>query len=151
MLHYLTLSLKHYNFVVQSEYQKFKLLVNVIPGDSVDEVSAHVKKHDAFEKLMATQEEKVTALQEHGDKLLAQNHFESGLIAHRLNEVVQRRAKVKELCAMRKIMLDEALLHAQFVRDVAEVCQVVLSILFCKQKSVLRNKYYKFHDYSNLK
>lgn len=89
-------------------------------GDSVDEVSAYVKKHDAFEKLMATQEEKVIALQEHGDKLLAQNHFESALIARRLNEVVQRRAKVKELCAMRKIMLDEALLHAQFVRDVAE-------------------------------
>lgn len=91
----------------------------------MDEVSAHVKKHDAFEKLLATQEEKVIALQEHGDKLLAQNHFESGLIARRLNEVVQRRAKVKELCAMRKIMLDEALLHAQFVRDVAEVCYLI--------------------------
>ena len=90
-------------------------------GTSVEEVDVASKKHEAFEKLLATQEEKVLALQEHGDKLLAQNHFESGTIARRLNEVVQRRAKVRELCAARKQKLEDALHHAQFVRDVAEV------------------------------
>jgi hypothetical protein len=90
-------------------------------GTSVDEVDVAVKKHEAFEKLLTTQEEKVLALQEHGDKLLAQNHFESGVIALRLREVVQRRAKVHELCAARKKRLEDALHHAQFVRDVAEV------------------------------
>ena len=90
-------------------------------GMSVDEVDVAVKKHEAFEKLFTTQEEKVLALQEHGDKLLAQNHFESGVIAHRLREVVQRRAKVHELCATRKQRLEDALHHAKFVRDVAEV------------------------------
>ena len=90
-------------------------------GTSVDEVDVAVKKHEAFEKLLTTQEEKVLALQEHGDKLLAQNHFESGVIARRLGEVVQRRAKVHELCAARKQRLEDALHHAQFVRDVAEV------------------------------
>jgi hypothetical protein len=90
-------------------------------GTSVDEVDVAVKKHEAFEKLLATQEEKVLALQEHGDKLLAQNHFESGAIARRLGEVVQRRAKVHELCAARRQRLEDALHHAQFVRDVAEV------------------------------
>lgn len=94
----------------------FKIL-----GETVDEVSAYVKKHDAFEKLLATQEEKIVALQEHGDKLLAQSHFESDLIAQRLAEVVQRRIKVKELCTLRKQRLDDALLYAQFVRDVGEV------------------------------
>jgi hypothetical protein len=84
-------------------------------------VDVAVKKHEAFEKLLTTQEEKVLALQEHGDKLLAQNHFESGVIARRLGEVVQRRAKVHELCAARKQRLEDALHHAQFVRDVAEV------------------------------
>jgi hypothetical protein len=63
----------------------------------------------------------VLALQEHGDKLLAQNHFESGVIARRLGEVVQRRAKVYELCVARRQRLEDALHHAQFVRDVAEV------------------------------
>ena len=90
-------------------------------GTSVDEVDVAVKKHEAFEKLLSTQEKKVLALQECGDKLLAQNHFESSVIAHRLEEVVQRRAKVHELCAARKQRLEDALHHAQFVRDVAEV------------------------------
>ena len=90
-------------------------------GTSVDEVDVAVKKHEVFEKLLTTQEEKVLALQDHGDKLLAQNHFESGVIAHRLREVVQRHAKVHELCATRKQRLEDALHHAQFVRDVAEV------------------------------
>lgn len=90
-------------------------------GVSVEEVDVAVKKHEAFEKLLATHEEKVLALQEHGDKLLAQNHFESSAIARRLGEVVQRRTKVRDLCAARRQRLEDALHHAQFVRDVAEV------------------------------
>jgi hypothetical protein len=106
-------------------------------GTSVDEVDAAVKKHEAFEKLLTTQEEKVLALQEHGGKLLAQNHFESGVIARRLGEVVQRRAKVYDLCAARKQRLEDALHYAQFVRDVAEVSHrprllvTLFSILKC--------------------
>jgi hypothetical protein len=90
-------------------------------GTSVDEVDVAVKKHEAIEKLLTTQEEKVLALQKRGDQLLAQNHFESGVIAHRLGEVMQRRARVNKLCATHKQRLEDALHHAQFVRDVAEV------------------------------
>jgi hypothetical protein len=90
-------------------------------GTSVDEVDVAVKKHEAIEKLLATQEEKVLALQKRGDQLLAQNHFESGVIARCVGEVVQRRARVNELCATHKQRLEDALHHAQFVRDVAEV------------------------------
>lgn len=61
------------------------------------------------------------ALQEHGDKLMAQKHFESDLIGQRLVEVVQRRLNVKEFCTLRKQRLDDALLYAQFVCDVGEV------------------------------
>ena len=100
-------------------------------GTSVDEVDVAVKKHEAFEKLLATQEEKVLALQEHGDKLLAQNHFESSVIARRLGEVVQRRAKVHALCATRKQRLEDALHHAQFVRDVAEVSHKCRWLVAC--------------------
>lgn len=90
-------------------------------GDSVDEVSVHVKKHDAFEKLFATQEDKVALLNDHGSKLLAQNHFESGIISRRLAEVTKRRSVIKEMCMNRRNKLDSAFLHAQFKRDVAEV------------------------------
>ncbi|XP_066999614.1 spectrin beta chain, non-erythrocytic 5 isoform X3 [Anabrus simplex] len=89
-------------------------------GSSVEEVDAQVKKHDAFEKLLMTQEEKVLALQEHGDKLLAQNHFDSATIKRRLNEVLARRSRVKELCTARRLRLEDSLLYAQFVRDCGE-------------------------------
>lgn len=56
-------------------------------GQSVEVVDAQVKKHDAFEKLINTQEEKVAALQEHGSKLVEQNHFDSERIGRRMNEV----------------------------------------------------------------
>lgn len=102
-------------------------MLSVILGDSVDEVSILVKKHDAFEKLLATQEEKVIALQEHSEKLLAQNHFESSIIARRLAEVLKRRAKVKQLCELRRLLLDDALLYAQFVRDVGEVSSLLFT------------------------
>jgi hypothetical protein len=100
-------------------------------GTSVNEVDVAVKKHEAFEKLLTTQEEKVLALQEHGDKLLAQNHFESGVIAHRLGEIVQWRAKVHKLCAARKQRLEDVLHHVQFVRDVAEVSHRCMWLVTC--------------------
>ncbi|XP_031782461.2 spectrin beta chain, non-erythrocytic 1 isoform X3 [Nasonia vitripennis] len=89
-------------------------------GVSVEEVDAQVKKHNEFEKLLITQEDKLAALQEHGSKLLSQNHFESRTIAKRLDEVIKRRAKIRELCNARKARLEAGLLHAQFVRDVGE-------------------------------
>lgn len=87
----------------------------------MDEILVLVKKHNDFEKLLSTQEEKVQQLQEHGDKLLAQNHFESGLIARRLKEVLERRENVKYLSQLKKVRLEDALLYAQFIRDTAEV------------------------------
>ncbi|KAJ8678764.1 hypothetical protein QAD02_014551 [Eretmocerus hayati] len=89
-------------------------------GVSVEEVDAQVKKHNEFEKLLLTQEDKLVALQEHGNKLLSQNHFESRTIAKRLEEVIQRRARIRDLCNARKARLEASLLHAQFVRDVGE-------------------------------
>ncbi|CAL1674075.1 unnamed protein product [Lasius platythorax] len=89
-------------------------------GVSVEEVDAQMKKHNEFEKLLVTHEEKLTALQEHGNKLLAQNHFDSSTIARRLNEVIQRRGKIRDLCDVRRKRLEASLLHAQFVRDVGE-------------------------------
>ncbi|XP_076359799.1 spectrin beta chain, non-erythrocytic 5 kst [Tachypleus tridentatus] len=89
-------------------------------GTTVEEVDAQVKKHEAFEKLMVTQDEKLSSLQEHGVKLLQQNHFESEMIRHRIDEVTQRRNKIKNLSVTRKQKLTDALLHAKFKRDSAE-------------------------------
>ncbi|XP_063994705.1 spectrin beta chain, non-erythrocytic 5 isoform X3 [Diachasmimorpha longicaudata] len=89
-------------------------------GVSVEEVDVQMKKHNEFEKLLVTQDEKLAALQEHGDKLLAQNHFDSPTIARRLCEVSEKRAKIRDLCDGRRKRLAASLLHAQFIRDVGE-------------------------------
>lgn len=89
-------------------------------GNTVDQVASLVKKHEGFEKLFETQEEKISLLQDHCHKLLSQNHFESDLISKRLNEVLARRAQIRKLSILRKQKLDDALLYAQFLRDVGE-------------------------------
>lgn len=89
-------------------------------GQTVEVVQDQIKRHDAFEKFIQTQEEKVALLQEHGRKLLEQNHYDSARISKRLREVLERRQKVKHLCALQRQKLDDALLYAQFVRDCAE-------------------------------
>lgn len=89
-------------------------------GQTVEAVQDQIKRHDAFEKLIQTQEEKVALLQEHGRKLLEQNHYDSARISKRLKEVLDRRQKVKQLCYLQRQKLDDALLYAQFVRECAE-------------------------------
>uniref|UniRef100_A0A1Y9H0U3 Spectrin beta chain n=2 Tax=Anopheles dirus TaxID=7168 RepID=A0A1Y9H0U3_9DIPT len=89
-------------------------------GQTVEVVQDQVKRHEAFEKLIQTQDEKVAILQEHGRKLVEQNHYDSEHIRRRLREIVERRQKVKDLCALRRQKLANALLYAQFIRDCAE-------------------------------
>ncbi|XP_058061720.1 spectrin beta chain, non-erythrocytic 1 [Anopheles bellator] len=89
-------------------------------GITVEVVQDQVKRHEAFEKLIQTQDEKVAILQDHGRKLVEQNHYDSENIRRRLREIVERRQKVKDLCARRRQKLANALLYAQFIRDCAE-------------------------------
>lgn len=55
-----------------------------------------VRKHDAFEKLVNAQDEKLDTLKNHGSKLIEQNHFDSPHIKKRIDEVAQRRIRVKD-------------------------------------------------------
>ena len=89
-------------------------------GQSVEAVQVQVKRHDELEKLILQQDEKVAILQEHGRKLVDQSHYDSDNIRKRLLQVVDRRQKVKDLTAIRRNKLANALLYAQFVRDCAE-------------------------------
>lgn len=89
-------------------------------GHTVEAVQDNVKRHDELEKMIQQQDEKVTVLQEHGRKLVDQNHYDTSNIRRRLQEVVDRRVKVKNMSQARRKNLSNALLYAQFVRDVAE-------------------------------
>lgn len=87
---------------------------------TVDEVASQVKKHDAFEKLIHSQDERLEALVQFGDKLISQKHFESPQVSSKLADVHTKRSRIKQLCAQRRMQLEDALLYAEFIRDVAD-------------------------------
>ena len=67
-------------------------------GNTVEEVEAHLKAHDAFQNLVGQQEEEVASLKIHADKLIRQSHFDSQTIQAKLAEVIEKRGAVIELC-----------------------------------------------------
>ncbi|XP_071480964.1 spectrin beta chain-like [Diadema antillarum] len=89
-------------------------------GLTVEEVEAQIKKHEAFEKILATQEEKTNALQAFGNQLAVDGHFDAPAIQEKLKEVTKRRARLRDLSAERRQKLSTAKLYAQFCRDIAE-------------------------------
>ncbi|XP_046975216.1 spectrin beta chain, non-erythrocytic 5 isoform X2 [Vanessa cardui] len=100
--------------------QEAALSSEISPTSSVEEVENQLKKHEAFEKLLATQDEKLTTLNSHGDKLLQQNHVESQRIADELMNINDRRKKLYESAGLRREALLRARARAQFARDAAE-------------------------------
>ncbi|CAG9768666.1 unnamed protein product [Ceutorhynchus assimilis] len=89
-------------------------------GETVEEVANQLKKHEAFEKLVTHQDKNLEALMQSGNKLLNQDHYESKQIAQVLSEIQTKRHRVHQLCAQRKSLLLDALLYAEFIRDVSE-------------------------------
>lgn len=80
-----------------------------------------MKKQEAFEKLIIAQDERLDSLFQSGDKLISQNHFESAQIASRLADIQSRRLNIRHLCVQRRQNLEDALLYAQFNRDVVDI------------------------------
>jgi len=56
-------------------------LSNTDCGTTIEEVEAHLKAHEAFQNLVAQQEEKVVVLKEHAEKLVRQQHFDASTSA----------------------------------------------------------------------
>ncbi|XP_045506256.1 spectrin beta chain, non-erythrocytic 1 [Colias croceus] len=100
--------------------QEAALGTEISPTLSVEEVDNLLKKHEAFEKLLATQDEKLSTLNSHGDKLLQQNHVESQRIADELRAINERRKKLYTTAAERRERLLRARARAQFSRDANE-------------------------------
>ncbi|XP_060523506.1 spectrin alpha chain, non-erythrocytic 1 isoform X2 [Cylas formicarius] len=95
-------------------------LSNADFGETVDEVNNQLKRHEAFEKLVAIQDKNLESLIHSGDKLVAQNHFESAKIGQVLEQVRAKRDAVHRLCDAKREALRDAVLYAEFNRDVGE-------------------------------
>ncbi|KAE8587142.1 hypothetical protein XENTR_v10021875, partial [Xenopus tropicalis] len=90
-------------------------------GTSSGEIEQLIKKHEAFEKLFASQEEKVVSLQDQANKLQDSSKWpEREQIQQKLRSVLERRRKVKDLSRARKDELNTALLLALFYQNLTE-------------------------------
>uniref|UniRef100_A0A8C7E9R9 Spectrin beta, non-erythrocytic 5 n=1 Tax=Nothoprocta perdicaria TaxID=30464 RepID=A0A8C7E9R9_NOTPE len=82
-------------------------------GSSVDEVERLIRKHEAFEKLLASQDEKASKIEKTGG-------LEGLQIQHKLNAILERRRQIKDLSQSRRERLQTALLLAFFYQNLGE-------------------------------
>ncbi|KAM6131195.1 spectrin beta chain, non-erythrocytic 5 [Pterocles gutturalis] len=89
-------------------------------GSSVDEVEQLIRKHEAFEKLLASQDEKMMSLQEQASRLENLGGMEGLKIQHKLNAICERKQQIKALSQSRREKLQTALLLALFYQNLEE-------------------------------
>ncbi|KAM6073898.1 spectrin beta chain, non-erythrocytic 5 [Chlamydotis macqueenii] len=89
-------------------------------GSSVDEVEQLIRKHEAFEKLLASQDEKMMSLQEQASRLEKAGVLEGRKIQHKLSAIHERKQQIKDLSQSRKENLQTALLLAIFYQNLEE-------------------------------
>ncbi|XP_050810875.1 spectrin beta chain, non-erythrocytic 5 isoform X3 [Gopherus flavomarginatus] len=89
-------------------------------GNSVDEVEQLIRKHEAFEKILTSQDEKVTSLQDQAKRLQKDGGLEGIRIQHKLNSVLERRSQIKDLSQSRREKLQTTLLLMLFYQNLAE-------------------------------
>ncbi|NXE64048.1 SPTN5 protein, partial [Calcarius ornatus] len=89
-------------------------------GRSVDEVEQLIRKHEAFEKLLASQDEKMMSLQEQASRLEKADGLEGQKIQHKLDVIHDRKRQIKDLSQSRREKLQTALLLALFYQNLEE-------------------------------
>uniref|UniRef100_A0A672QKD3 Spectrin, beta, non-erythrocytic 5 n=1 Tax=Sinocyclocheilus grahami TaxID=75366 RepID=A0A672QKD3_SINGR len=91
-------------------------------GTTVDDVETLIKRHEAFEKLLNSQEDKMVALQESAERLRTEglNREKSSNIKNKLKALQERREHIKDLSDKRREDLEISKLLCIFNRDVSE-------------------------------
>ncbi|XP_073682671.1 spectrin beta chain, non-erythrocytic 5 [Garra rufa] len=91
-------------------------------GTTVDDVETLIKRHEAFEKLLNSQEDKMVALQESAERLRAEGlkREKSSNIKNKLKALQERRERIKDLSDKRREYLEISKLLCIFNRDVSE-------------------------------
>ncbi|XP_077095863.1 spectrin beta chain, non-erythrocytic 5 isoform X1 [Siphateles boraxobius] len=97
-------------------------LKNSALGTTVDDVETLIKRHEAFEKLLNSQEDKMVALQESAEHLRTEGlkGEKSISIRNKLKALQERRERIKDLSEKRREDLEISKLLCIFNRDVSE-------------------------------
>lgn len=107
-------------------------------------VAELVNKHEAFQKTLEAQEEKISTLEQLAQALLAQDHYASREVRERCDGVLQRRDRLKQAAQARAKKLQDSHNYQQFLRNVYEVGLYVCVKIWHK---VLLNFFSDFEDY----
>ncbi|XP_013775722.1 spectrin alpha chain-like isoform X2 [Limulus polyphemus] len=86
-----------------------------------DNVEALIKKHEDFDKAIQAQEEKITALAQMADQLVAGDHYDSDAIKDKKEQVLDRWHHLKEALIEKRSKLGESQTLQQFSRDADEI------------------------------
>uniref|UniRef100_A0AC35U4B9 Spectrin alpha chain n=1 Tax=Rhabditophanes sp. KR3021 TaxID=114890 RepID=A0AC35U4B9_9BILA len=90
-------------------------------GQSLDDVEALLKNHLDFEKSLAAQSEKITALDDFATKLIRGGHYAANDVTNRRETLLARRKQLLDKAAARRANLDDSIRLHQFDRDVNEM------------------------------
>ncbi|KAM6973270.1 spectrin beta chain, non-erythrocytic 5 [Aplochiton taeniatus] len=98
------------------------LLQNMDLGTTVDDTERLIKRHEAFEKLLNTQEDKISSLKELAERLRKEDlsKEKTARIQSKLKALLQRRDRIKELSIKRREELAISRLLCIFNRNAGE-------------------------------
>lgn len=88
---------------------------------SPDSVEGLIKKHEDFDKALASQENKIKDLTSNANSLIASGHYAAPEIKNKCNQVLDRWARLKDAMIEMRSKLNESQTLQQFSRDADEV------------------------------
>lgn len=86
-----------------------------------DSVEKLIKKHEDFDKALASQEDKIKNLKSNADGLIASGHYAAPQIKDKCNQVLDRWTRLKDAMIDMRSKLNESQTLQQFSRDADEV------------------------------
>ena len=98
-----------------------QVIANKPTGESIDAVLALLKKHGDFEKSLKAQEEKMRALTEACERLVAYGHYDKDGILALSDTIVRQRKALTDHTAQRRVTLEDSYANQQHRRDTEEV------------------------------
>ena len=102
-----------------SSHEAFLEFTNL--GESLDDVEALLKQHEKFVNTLNAQDDRIKSFGETADRLIRQNHYEANYINERRNQVLARRAAVKESAQERRAALKASEHYQQFSAEVDDL------------------------------
>lgn len=89
--------------------------------DTGDNVESLIKKHEDFDKAIASQQEKLLALQTFANQLINSDHYEKSAVIEKRDQILHRWDRLKAALIEKRSKLGESQTLQQFSRDADEI------------------------------